>query len=155
MSTSLMDGAFERMLTEVHRYEGTVNEFLGDGLMALFGAPIAHEDHATRAVRAALGIQHALAGYSAQLARDRGIKFRVRMGLNTGAVVVGGIGDNLRMDYTVVGDTTNVAARLVLLIDLDPGWCVSVRNAEGDSPAVRRHFVAAMGNCPQISTSLG
>jgi class 3 adenylate cyclase/pimeloyl-ACP methyl ester carboxylesterase len=132
----VMDGAFERMLTEVHRYEGTVNQFLGDGLMALFGAPIAHEDHATRAVRAALGIQHALAGYGAQLARDRGINFRVRMGLNTGAVVVGGIGDNLRMDYTAVGDTTNVAARLLALAE--PG---QVLVGESTARAVEAYFV--------------
>ena len=105
------------MLAEVHRYEGTVNQFLGDGLMALFGAPIAHEDHAVRAARAALGIQYALAGYGAQLARDRGIDFQVRMGLNSGAVVVGRIGDNLRMDYTAVGDTTNLAARLLGLAE--------------------------------------
>jgi hypothetical protein len=106
----IMDRAFELMLAEVHRYEGTVNQFLGDGLMALFGAPIAHEDHAVRAARAALGIQRALAGHGAQLGRDRGIDFQVRMGLNSGAVVVGRIGDNLRMDYTAVGDTTNLAA---------------------------------------------
>jgi class 3 adenylate cyclase/pimeloyl-ACP methyl ester carboxylesterase len=109
----LMDRAFELMLAEIHRYEGTVNQFLGDGLMALFGAPIAHEDHAVRAVHAALGIQRALATYREQLARERGIEFRVRMGLNTGAVVVGRIGDNLRMDYTAVGDTTNLAARIL------------------------------------------
>jgi class 3 adenylate cyclase len=111
----LMDRAFELMLAEVHRYEGTVNQFLGDGLMALFGAPIAHEDHAVRAVHASLGIQRALAGYREQLRRDRGIEFRIRMGLNTGAVVVGKIGDNLRMDYTAVGDTTNLAARVLAL----------------------------------------
>ncbi len=109
---ALMSQAFERMLAEVHRYEGTVNQFLGDGLMALFGAPVAHEDHARRAALAALGMQRALASYREQLQRDHGIDFRVRMGLNTGLVVVGAIGDNLRMDYTAVGDTTNVAARM-------------------------------------------
>src|SRR5213592_99179 len=114
---ALMTRAFELMLAEVHRYEGTVNQFLGDGLMALFGAPIAHEDHAVRGVHAALNIQRALAGYREQLVRERGIEFRVRMGLNTGAVVVGKIGDNLRMDYTAVGDTTNLAARLLALAE--------------------------------------
>src|SRR5437867_4240182 len=79
--------------------------------MALFGAPIAHEDHARRATLAALGIQKALAGYRDRL-RPRGIDFQVRQGLNTGLVVVGSIGNDLRMDYTAVGDTTNVAARL-------------------------------------------
>jgi class 3 adenylate cyclase len=107
----LMSRAFELMLDEVHRYEGTVNQFLGDGIMALFGAPIAHEDHARRAVHAALGIARALESYHADLA-PRGISFRARQGLNTGLVVVGSIGSDLRMDYTAVGDTTNVAARL-------------------------------------------
>src|SRR2546425_9213638 len=106
-----MSRAFDLMLAEVHRYEGTVNQFLGDGIMALFGAPIAHEDHARRAVHAALGIGRALAEYQRELA-PRGIGFRARQGLNTGLVVVGSIGSDLRMDYTAVGDTTNVAARL-------------------------------------------
>ena len=109
---ALMNQAFERMLAEIHRYEGTVNQFLGDGLMALFGAPVAHEDHARRAALAAFGMQRALAAYHDELQRARGIDFRMRMGLNTGLVVVGAIGDNLRMDYTAVGDTTNVAARM-------------------------------------------
>src|SRR3990172_10861317 len=107
----LMSRAFDLMLAEVHRYEGTVNQFLGDGIMALFGAPIAHEDHARRAVHAALGIGRALETYQAELA-PRGISFRARQGLNTGLVVVGSIGSDLRMDYTAVVDTTNVAARL-------------------------------------------
>ena len=106
-----MSRAFDLMLTEVHRFEGTVNQFLGDGIMALFGAPIAHEDHARRAVHAALGIARALDAYQAEL-RPRGITFRARQGLNTGLVVVGSIGSDLRMDYTAVGDTTNVAARM-------------------------------------------
>jgi class 3 adenylate cyclase/tetratricopeptide (TPR) repeat protein len=106
----LMTQAFELMLAEVHRYEGTVNQFLGDGIMALFGAPIGHEDHAERAVHAALGIRRALDGFPGE-ARP-GITLAVRQGLNTGLVVVGSIGNDLRMDYTAVGDTTNVAARL-------------------------------------------
>jgi class 3 adenylate cyclase len=108
----LMTGAFELMLAEVHRYEGTVNQFLGDGIMALFGAPLAHEDHAQRAIHAALAIRAALNGYREELQRRRGIDFQVRQGLNTGLVVVGSIGNDLRMDYTAAGDTTNVAARL-------------------------------------------
>jgi class 3 adenylate cyclase len=108
----LMSRAFDLMLAEVHRYEGTVNQFLGDGIMALFGAPIAHEDHARRAVHAALGIGRALDSFQRELA-PRGITFRARQGLNTGLVVVGAIGSDLRMDYTAVGDTTNVAARLM------------------------------------------
>ena len=107
-----MTRAFELMLAEVHRYEGTVNQFLGDGIMALFGAPVAHEDHAQRAVRAALGIRKVMQEYEDQLRRRLGITFQIRQGLNSGLVVVGGIGSDLRMDYTAVGDTTNVAARL-------------------------------------------
>jgi class 3 adenylate cyclase/tetratricopeptide (TPR) repeat protein len=113
----LITRAFELMLAEVHRYEGTVNQFLGDGIMALFGAPIAHEDHAQRAVHSALGIQRTLESYRNELERRRGIRFRVRQGLNTGLVVVGSIGSDLRMDYTAVGDTTNVAARMLQIAD--------------------------------------
>ncbi len=108
----VMDRALRLMAEAVHRYEGTVNQFLGDGLMALFGAPVALEDHAFRAVQAALAIQETLRGYSEQLKRDRGVELRLRQGLNTGPVVVGRIGDDLRMDYTAVGDTTHLAARM-------------------------------------------
>ena len=108
----LLRRAFDLMLEEVHRYEGTVSQFLGDGLLALFGAPIAHEDHAQRAVRAALGIQRALAGYQQELAAQRGIEFRVRIGLNSGPVVVGAVGVDLTMDYLAVGDTVNLASRV-------------------------------------------
>ena len=109
---ALLDEFFQLALAEVHRYEGTVNQFLGDGFMALFGAPIAHEDDARRAVRAALAIRRGLGRRQAALATDSGAELAVRMGLNTGLVVVGSIGDNLRMDYTAIGDTTNLAARL-------------------------------------------
>jgi class 3 adenylate cyclase/tetratricopeptide (TPR) repeat protein len=109
---ALMGRAIELMVEEVHRYEGTVNQFLGDGVMALFGAPIAHEDHARRAVQAALAIQRALQPLDEELRSAGHIGLQVRQGLNTGLVVVGSIGTDLRMDYTAVGDTTNVAARL-------------------------------------------
>ena len=109
---ALMGRAIELMVEEVHRYEGTVNQFLGDGVMALFGAPIAHEDHARRAVQAALAIQSALQQLDEELRSAGRIGLQVRQGLNTGLVVVGSIGTDLRMDYTAVGDTTNVAARL-------------------------------------------
>src|ERR671919_590651 len=109
---SLLNGFFEVALAEVHRYEGTINQFLGDGFMALFGAPLAHEDDARRAVRAALAIRRALRDRSSYAGLGGGAELAVRLGVNTGPVVVGSIGDNLRMDYTAVGDTTNVAARL-------------------------------------------
>jgi adenylate cyclase len=109
---AVMDGCFQRVMEAVHRYEGTVNQFTGDGVMALFGAPIAHEDHAVRAVAAALAIQNALADYAVELAETRAIDFGLRIGLNTGPVVVGKIGDDLRMDYTAQGETVNLAARL-------------------------------------------
>ena len=109
---TVMDGAFQRMLDAVHRWEGTVNQFTGDGIMALFGAPIAHEDHARRALHASLEIQRALADYAGALRRNKGLTLQVRLGLNSGPVVVGAIGDDLRMDYTAQGLTTNLAARM-------------------------------------------
>ena len=108
----LLNRFFELALGEVHHYEGTVNQFLGDGFMALFGAPIAHEDHARRAVLAALGLLKRLRERHADLGAPHGVELRVRMGINTGWVVIGGIGDQLRKDYTAIGDTTNLAARL-------------------------------------------
>jgi class 3 adenylate cyclase/tetratricopeptide (TPR) repeat protein len=109
---TLLNRFFEIALHEVHRYEGTINQFLGDGFMALFGAPIAYEDHAPRAVLAALGVHRRLHERLMDLVQTYDLELAVRMGLNTGPVVVGSIGDNLRMDYTAVGDTTNLAARL-------------------------------------------
>jgi class 3 adenylate cyclase/tetratricopeptide (TPR) repeat protein len=109
---AVMDGCFEELSRAVHRYEGTINQFTGDGIMALFGAPIAHEDHAERAIHASLAIQRAIGAYGERLARDKGIPLRMRIGLHSGTVVVGRIGDNLRMDYTAQGDTVNLAARL-------------------------------------------
>ncbi len=108
----IMDQVLRLLAAAVHRYEGTVNQYLGDGLMALFGAPVALEDHAFRAVQAALAIQETISGYSNQLQLSYGVTIQLRMGLNTGMVVVGRIGDDLRMDYTAIGNTTNLAARL-------------------------------------------
>ena len=110
---SIMDRAFEVILAAVHGYEGTINQFLGDGVMALFGAPIAHEDHAGRALRAALAVQEGLAPLRADVQRTHGRDFRMRIGINTGPVVVGAIGRDLRMDYTAIGDTVNLAARIL------------------------------------------
>src|SRR5437870_4056619 len=125
---SIMDRAFEVILGAVHRYEGTINQFLGDGVMALFGAPIAHEDHAQRALSAALAIQNGLKPLAEEVKRTHGIEFRMRMGINTGPVVVGAIGRDLRMDYTAVGDTTNLAARLLAIAQ--PGQIVTSRRTQ-------------------------
>jgi len=114
---ALLDRFFELALGEIHRYEGTVNQFLGDGFMAIFGAPLAHEDHARRAALAALGIQRTLQERATAFGLPPGLELVLRMGMNTGLVVVGKIGDNLRMDYTAVGDTTNLASRLQSLAE--------------------------------------
>jgi class 3 adenylate cyclase/tetratricopeptide (TPR) repeat protein len=108
----IMDRCFELITAEIHRFEGTINQYTGDGVMALFGAPIAHEDGPRRAVHAALGIQRALRDYGKELKAQGGPALQMRIGINTGPVVVGRIGDDLRMDYTAVGDTTNLAARM-------------------------------------------
>ncbi|MCF8038014.1 MAG: AAA family ATPase [Desulfohalobiaceae bacterium] len=108
----IMDGCFQILMEQIHRYEGTVNQFTGDGIMALFGAPVAHEDHTQRACRAALAIQKSMKTHTDMVNRDFGLSFRMRIGLNVGPVIVGAIGDDLRMDYTAVGDTTNLAARM-------------------------------------------
>ena len=108
----IMDGCFKILMDEIHKYEGTINQFTGDGVMALFGAPIAHEDHAQRACYAALAIQRAMVGYGERVGKDHGVDFMMRIGLNSGPVVVGSIGDDLRMDYTAQGDTANLASRM-------------------------------------------
>ena len=109
---SLMERCFQAILGEVHRNEGTVNQFLGDGVMALFGAPLALEDAPRRAVTAGLGIHRALEPLRREIQDRHGSAFRMRIGVHSGPVVVGSIGDDLRMDYTAVGDTTNLAQRL-------------------------------------------
>ena len=108
----LLDPALHRMMDTVHRFEGTVNQVLGDGIMALFGAPIAHEDHALRACYAALAMQAAMRAYTEDMRRTRGLELRMRVGLNSGEVVVRAIGNDLHMDYSAVGETTHLAARM-------------------------------------------
>ena len=109
---SIMDGCFKILMDEIHQCDGTINQFTGDGVMALFGAPLAYEDHARRACHAALSIRKAIGVYAKQMKTQYGIDFRMRFGLNSGLVVVGSIGDDLRMDYTAIGDTTNLASRM-------------------------------------------
>ena len=108
----LLDPVLERMIEAVHRYEGTVNQVMGDGIMALFGAPIAHEDHAVRACYAALRMQETVTRYGDAMQRSHGVPVQIRVGLNSGAVVVRAIDSSLHMDYTAVGQTTHLAARM-------------------------------------------
>jgi predicted ATPase/class 3 adenylate cyclase len=108
----LLDPVLERMMEAVHRYEGTVNQVMGDGIMALFGAPVAHEDHAVRACYAALDMQAAIGRDAERVRRSHGISLEIRVGLNSGEVVVRAIGSDLHMDYTAVGQTTHLAARM-------------------------------------------
>jgi class 3 adenylate cyclase len=108
----IMDRFFEILADGVHRFEGTVNQYTGDGIMALFGAPIAHEDHAQRACLAALSLRDGLRAFANELRLEHGLSFATRMGLHSGDVVVGKIGDDLRMDYTAQGQTVGLAARM-------------------------------------------
>ena len=108
----LLDPVLERMMAAVHRYEGTVNQVMGDGIMALFGAPVAHEDHAVRACYAALAMQDAIQRYGEEVRRSHGVTVQMRVGLNSGEVVVRAIGNDLHMDYSAVGQTTHLAARM-------------------------------------------
>ena len=110
----VLDPVLERMMEAVHRYEGTVNQIMGDGIMALFGAPLAHEDHALRACYAALAMQSAIRQLNDQRAMP-GVSRRavqIRVGLNSGEVVVRAISNDLHMDYSAVGQTTHVASRM-------------------------------------------
>jgi class 3 adenylate cyclase len=135
----LINRCFEGITAEVHRFEGTINQYTGDGVMALFGAPLAHEDSPRRAVHAALGIQRAVRAVAQALQAERGLTLQMRIGINTGLVVVGKIGDDLRMDYTAVGDTTNLAARLQQMAQ--PGSVVI-------SAATQQHVVGFLHKAP-------
>jgi class 3 adenylate cyclase/tetratricopeptide (TPR) repeat protein len=109
---NILDPVLMRMIEAVHQYEGTVNQVMGDGIMALFGAPVAHEDHAVRACYAGLRMHEAIARYTEELRRAQGIEVQIRVGINSGDVVVRSIGSDLQMDYTAVGQTTHLAARM-------------------------------------------
>src|SRR5215472_760635 len=108
----LLDAVVELMMKTVHHYEGTVNEVRGDGIMALFGAPLTHEDHALRACYAALRMQEAVKRHADEVRRSDGVRVQIRVGLNSGEVVVCSIGSDLRMEYSAVGRTTHLAARM-------------------------------------------
>ena len=130
---TLLDPALHVMMGAVHRYEGTVNQVLGDGIMALFGAPVAHEDHAVRACYASLAMQAAMQRYAAEVRRSHGLEIQARVGLHSGEVVVRSIGNDLHMDYSAVGQTTHLAARMEQLAT--PGstrlTAATLRLAEG------------------------
>lgn len=129
----LLDPVIEAMMEAVHRYEGTVNQIMGDGIMAIFGAPVSLEDHAVRACYAALRMQESVTQLSAEMLRAQGVAIQIRIGVNSGEVVVRSIGNDLRMDYSAVGQTTHLAARLEQLAA--PGSTLisadSLRLAEG------------------------
>ena len=108
----LFDAVIEQMMEAVHRYEGTVNHILGDGIMALFGAPLAHEDHAVRACYAALRMQESVKRFASEIQRTQGIPIQIRVGLNSGEVIVGAIRNDLHMDYTAIGQTVHLAGRM-------------------------------------------
>jgi class 3 adenylate cyclase/tetratricopeptide (TPR) repeat protein len=129
----LLDPILELMMEAIHTYEGTVNQVMGDGIMALFGAPIALEDHALRAGYAALRMLASIARYGEETQRRHGIPVQIRIGMNSGEVVVRAIGSDLDMDYTALGQTTHVAARLEQLATPGTALCsaATVRLAEG------------------------
>jgi len=143
----LLDPVLERMMEAVHRYEGTVNQVMGDGIMALFGAPLAHEDHAVRACYAALRMQESVAQYAEGVFRSQGVPIQIRVGLNSGAVVVRAIGSDLHMDYTAVGQTTHLAARMEQMAT--PGTILlapaTLQLAEGYVQVAARGPVAVKG----------
>jgi class 3 adenylate cyclase/tetratricopeptide (TPR) repeat protein len=122
----ILDRFFAILSGCVHRYEGTVNQYTGDGIMALFGAPVAHEDHAQRACHAALAMQAEVRRFADDLRLKQGLNLTLRVGLNTGEVIVGRIGDDLRMDYTAQGLTVNLAARMEQICE--PGHVYLTRN---------------------------
>jgi adenylate cyclase len=153
---------FFAILTEgVHRFEGTVNQYTGDGIMALFGAPIAHEDHAQRACYAALHLRDEIARYATEVKREHGVGFSMRMGINSGEVVVGSIGDDLRMDYTAQGQTVGLAQRMESLAEPNTCYLTAVTAAlvggyfaledlgdfqvKGAAAPVRVHRLAGIG----------
>jgi class 3 adenylate cyclase/tetratricopeptide (TPR) repeat protein len=140
----LLDPVLERMMEAVHRYEGTVNQVMGDGIMALFGAPVAHEDHSVRACYAAIDMQAAIRRYSDEVWRSHGVKAQIRVGLNSGEVVVRAIGSDLRLDYSAIGQTTHLAARMEQLAT--PGTTL----VTGDTLRLAEGYVTAtpMGPVP-------
>jgi len=155
----LIDGVLERMMEAVHRYEGTVNQIMGDGIMALFGAPVAHEDHALRACYAALRMQESVKRFSAEMLATTGTAMRVRVGVNSGDVLVRSIAGDLHMDYTAIGETTHLAAKVEQMTE--PGTiCATadlVRLVEGYVQArpLGPHAVKGLANAVELFVRMG
>jgi class 3 adenylate cyclase len=145
----LFDPVLDRMIEAVHRYEGTVHRVMGDGIMALFGAPLALEDHAVRACYAGLRMQETVARYADEVRRSDGVQVAIRVGLNSGEIVVTAIGNDLHMDYTVVGQTAHLASRMEQMAN--PGSVLTtadtLRLAEGHI-AVRSLGPMPVGGSP-------
>ncbi len=132
----LLDEYLAIAFREIYRFEGIVNQLAGDGFMALFGAPVAHEDAPQRALHAALAIRDALGALNARVQAERGFELQARIGIHTGPVVAGTVGNDLKMDYTAIGDTTNLAARLEALAE--PG---TILISQATARLVRGGFV--------------
>jgi class 3 adenylate cyclase/tetratricopeptide (TPR) repeat protein len=143
----ILDPVLEHMMEAVHRYEGTVNQVLGDGIMALFGAPIAHEDHGVRACYAALAMQETIRRYTAEILRTHGITLQIRVGLNSGEVLVRTIGNDLHMDYSAVGQTVHLAARMEQLAPPGSIWqtAATLRLVEGLVQLTSRGLIPIKG----------
>jgi len=158
-SRRLLDAVLERMMEAVHRYEGYVNQVMGDGIMALFGAPLAHEDHAVRACYAALRMQETVGRYAEQVQKTEGISVRIRVGLNSGEVVVREIGSDTKMDYTAVGQTTHLAARMEQMADAGTILVApsTLRLAEGavQVTALGARLVRGLGAPVEVSELVG
>jgi class 3 adenylate cyclase/tetratricopeptide (TPR) repeat protein len=170
----ILDPVLERMMEAVHRYEGTVNQVMGDGIMALFGAPVAHEDHAARACYAAVRMQQRINLYADELQRDGRTPVQIRVGLNSGEVVVRSIGSDLHMDYTAVGQTTHLAARMEHMarpgstlvtadtvrlaegyVQVRPLGAVSVKGLESQSPVFELTGIVPARSRLQASAARG
>ena len=121
----ILDPVLERMMEAVHRYDGTVNQVMGDGIMALFGAPLALEDHAVRACYAALRMQEQVSRYGDDMQRRHGTPMQIRVGLNSGEVVVRSIGNDLHMDYSAIGQTTHLRRGQVALVNANRHDCIA------------------------------
>ena len=144
---AVLDRFFSILAEGVHRFEGTINQYTGDGIMALFGAPIAHEDHAQRACYASLWLQDELQTWAREIKREHGLGIPTRLGLHSGEVVVGKIGDDLRMDYTAQGHTVGLAQRMEGLAEAGKAMLAAATDTP-DGRQVIRNFVESVVRSP-------